>query len=236
MKFKKAFITAGALAASLTLSSGCTPGDSSPWIWNIEGNKITIKQFENAYENYLDLMAMQFQMSTDQLKQLIEDPEMVQEPRMKAVLQNLNKEAYAEQYRTMVLLTMEAEKSGFIKTDENRSKLEFFNQYYTAMLFMNGSIDPESIVVTDDDAIAYWEEIRKKYPQYKQVPISEGVEVAKQQIVQERLYVERQEMTKSILESYKIEKNKEFNLQEYLSQKSAKSNEEEAGEESNSQE
>ncbi len=215
MKKIKSFTGAGLV--SMLLFSGCTPGDSSPWIWQIEGKKITVTQLETAYDNFIDLMSMQLQVPVDQLKLMIANPEMGQTQRERMILANLNKEAYAEQYRTMILLNMEAEKSGFLDEPVNASKLEFFEQYFTANLFMNNSITSDNINVSDEEAMAYWEEVRKSNPQYRNVPIDEGINAARQQITQEKLFKKRQDMTKSILESYKIEKNKEFDLDGYFS-------------------
>lgn len=204
----------------LLAASACTLGDSSPWIWKIEGRKLTVTQLEEAYNGYFFLMAQQFQSTPEQLKQYLKDPSRAGEPRLVNMLRQLQvelqKENFAERYKQLVLLNYEAKKNKMTKSKQMRARLEFLQQYFVANIYMSTALNADDIKISDEQAVTEWEAIRKREPRAKHIPIDQGIEIAKNQLKLKTFQLKQQSFMKNISESYKIETNPDFDLKGYL--------------------
>lgn len=198
--------------------------DSSPWIWKIEGKPTTVKQFEAAYEGYLTLMREQFQMMTgrnlsqEEFRDYVRNPEKINNPQLQQLFRGLQKKNFADQYKIMLIINQEALKSGFLKREDIRARLDYMQKYFIANMFLLDKIKSSDIEVSESDAISYWEKIRASDARYKTIPYEQGLEMAKQDL-QGKKYKEKQdELISQIREQYKVEPNENFSLAEYLRQ------------------
>jgi len=194
----------------------CGGSDNSPWLWSIDGQKYSANQLDEAYEGFLFMMSQSMQIPTEQLKKFIANPELVPDPQSRQMLRGINKEAYTENYKRMILMNNEAQKSGFSDEKSTQAKIKFIGQYYIANLYMMEMMKAKKVDVSEARALERWEMMRKQNPQYAKVPIEKGLEAASQMIQREELGKQQQELVKNILESYKIESNPDFTLVDYL--------------------
>lgn len=202
-------------------------GDNSPWVWKIDGKKYTVNDFDDAYENYITLMAQQLQMNPDQLKRMIKNPEKSGLPEENVeMLRKLSKESFPEQYKQLVLLNTEAEKKGFTKKKDIQGRIKFIQQFYIASLFMADKAEVKDSDVTDEEAIKAWEMIRNSNPQARTIPLDKGLAATKQRLAMKKAFDKQQELVKEVMESYPIQTNPDFKLKDYIK----KSEEQEAEE------
>ncbi|MDH4262693.1 MAG: SurA N-terminal domain-containing protein [Spirochaetia bacterium] len=192
-------------------------GGSSPWVWKIDGKKYTVSDFDDAYENYINLMAQQLQLSPEQLKSMIKNPEKsgIPEENME-MLRKLSKDNFPDQYKQLVLLNVEAKKKGFTKKKEIQSRINFIQQFYTASLFMAEKAEVKADDVSDDEALKAWEMIRNSNPQMRTIPLDKGLAATKQRLAMKKAFDRQQESIKDIMEAYPIETNPDFKLKDYI--------------------
>jgi len=207
------------ISTALTFSLAGCKSDNSPWIWKIAGKKYTVNDLETAYENYIFLLAQQLSVTPEQLRSFIDDPSMLDDPRMREYVMNLSLKNYAETYKQLILMNEEAEKQGFLKRDDVKSKMEFFQKFYVANLYMTETVQGDPADISQDEALQAWEIMKKRNPQYRQVPLDEGISAARQQLQMAKAMEKQQELVKSVVESYTIEPNPDFKLSDYVKQK-----------------
>jgi hypothetical protein len=203
---------------------GCN-GDQSPWVWKIDGKKYTLNDFDDAYENYINLMAQQLQLNPDQLRGMIKNPEKsgIPEENME-MLRKLSKENFPEQYKQLIMLNTEAEKKGFTKKKEIQARIKFIQQFYTASLFMTDKAQIKDTEISDDEAIKAWEMIRNSSPQMRTIPLDKGIAATKQRLAMRKAYEKQQESIKEVLESYPVQTNPDFKLKEHIKKTEAENN------------
>lgn len=191
--------------------------DNSPWIWKIAGQKYTVNNFEDAYDNFITLTAQQMQMKPEELKEYIKHPEKSGLPAENMqMLRGFSKDAFPEQYKRMILVNTEAEKVGFTKKKEIQSRLKFIQQFYIANLYMAEKVKTDETEVSDEEAYKAWKAFSASNPQAMGVPLDQGMKIAKQRLAMKKAYEKQQEMYNDIVESYTIETNPDFKIKEYL--------------------
>ena len=206
----------------IIFSFNCKKND--PWIWDIEGEKFTKKQIEDAYEGYLFWWALQFNTTPDKLKEQLADIDSVEDPRQKELLHQLKKETFllgeegsaSPLIKKLLVINIEAKKSDFLKREEIQKKLNFMNQFFIYNLYMMDNVKPDSIQISDSEALAKFEELRKSNPQYLSIPIVKGQEMTKQQLFMQTVMSKQEKLVNNLLESYAIKSNSEFKIEKLL--------------------
>jgi hypothetical protein len=196
-------------------------GDNSPWIWEIEGTKYTLNDFNDAYENYISLMAQQLQLTPEQLRAVIKNPEKSGLPKENLeMIKRLSKENFPEQYKQLLLLNTEAKKTGYLKKKEIQSRVNFIQQFYIASLYMAEKGEVGSADISDEEALSAWEVIRNSDARYRSVPIDQGIAVTKQRLAMKKAFENQQELIREIMEVYTIKNNPDFKLKEHIKDES----------------
>ncbi len=205
----------------------CSGSDHSEWVWNIEGEKITQNDLNAAYKGYLFMMKEQMQQATrsalsdEEFMKYIENPELIENPQLRAMFLQLSKKAFVEQYQMILMLKMEAEKTKFLEKPDVKNKLEFMHNYFLSNLYLMDKINPESIKVSDDESLEMWDKIRQSDRRYAAVPILEGQKMAQQRIMMRKMMEMNARINQQIRDKYKIETN-DSALEALISEKSVK--------------
>lgn len=204
-------ITCFLLLSSTTLLWQCS-SDSSNWVFKIDGKKYTENDLNSAYNGLISLVEMQLggTVTKEQLLEYIEAPEKASDPMMQQQLRGLQKENFLETYKQLILMQTEAEKSGFTDKKEVKSIMAMQNLQMLGNLYTFEKVDPASISISEADATSYLEELRKQRPEVKRIPITQALELAKQQIMQQEIQKRRLMLRTEITESNQIIKNDEF--------------------------
>lgn len=211
--------------------------DSSQWIWKIDGDRVTVNELENAYDGFMNVIKVQMggAISDEKLKEFIENPDAVGDPRMAQQFRSLQKQNFAETYKNLILMYKAAKKDGFTRREDIKQSLEILQMQFIAQLYIMDQIKEEDLKISDEQAVEYLTQIRKRYPRYRQIPMTQGIEMAKQQLSGEARMRQQQKLVSEIKDAYKIETNDKFNLSEYLTGSKKKTDSEEGASEEGSE-
>ncbi|MCS6971891.1 MAG: hypothetical protein N2Z22_06995 [Turneriella sp.] len=207
--------------ALLLLAFACG-SDQSPWLWKIEGKAITLKQLEDAYGGFAVLMKEQLQqrlgrvIPDQEFLELLEDPERSGNPQMAEILKTFGKDAFAEQYKDMLVLNMEAQKEGFTRRPDIKAKLEFLQKYFIANMYLFDQLKLQDIKVSDKEAFDAWEKAKREDPRLRTIPADQGLEMAKGRLVMAAAMEKQRTLLKDLMQKYRIETNKDFDIAEYV--------------------
>lgn len=221
LAMKTIFLSLAMALVTLTILS-CNK-DSSPWVLKLEGRKITKKQFNAAYDGYLTMGKEQLQMMTgrrvsdQEFKKYVKNPEMLGNAELARVFTTFQKRNFLEQYKVMLLINQEAQKTGFLKNDKIRPRLDYLEKYFIANMFMMDKVGKEAAEISDQEAIKAWEVIKKQDARYRSVPLDQGMEMAKNQIMGQKAKMRQEELVNSLRDQYRIESNSDFDMDKFLS-------------------
>jgi hypothetical protein len=216
-KYRKPMVVL--LLAALTVTCG---GDKSPWLWKIEGKSVSLRQLEEAYSGFGVLVKEQLQqrmgryIPDEEFKQLLEDPDRSGNPQLAEMFKSFGKDLFAEQYKDMLILNMEAQKDGFAKRPDVKAKLDFLQKYFLANMYLFDLLKLQDIKISDSEAYAAWEKAKREDARLRTVPVDQGLEMVKGRMVMAAAMEKQRSLMKMATEKYRIETNKDFDIAEYV--------------------
>jgi hypothetical protein len=216
-KYRKPMVVL--LLAALTVTCG---GDKSPWLWKIEGKSVSLRQLEEAYSGFGVLVKEQLQqrmgrfIPEEEFKQLLEDPDRSGNPQLAEMFKSFGKDLFAEQYKDMLILNMEAQKDGFAKRPDVKAKLDFLQKYFLANMYLFDLLKLQDIKISDSEAYAAWEKAKREDARLRTVPVDQGLEMVKGRMVMAAAMEKQRSLMKMATEKYRIETNKDFDIAEYV--------------------
>ena len=205
-----------AVVMALLIAVACK-GDRSEWLWKIEGRTTTLADLDSAYSGFAVMIKGQMQqnlgyISDEKLKEMMDNPDSAPNPQLADVFKRFGKDAFADQYKDMILLNMDAQKEGFAKRADVKAKLEFLQKYYLAELYLFDQLKLGDLKISDAEAFVEWEKIKKQDPRYKTVPVDQGIEMVKSRMVMLTAVEKQKTVLKNITQKYRIENNKDFDI------------------------
>ncbi|MDH4261516.1 MAG: hypothetical protein OEV78_00565 [Spirochaetia bacterium] len=180
------------------------------WLWKIDKQEYTLDEFSNDYKSYLQLMSLQMGTSTDALLEYINKAENIADPRSRAMAEQMNPGIFGENYMTIMLLKKHAAENHYFEKKDTIQIEKFLHDFTITQLYLNNIISKIKVDVKDEDVESRWLAEREKNENYKTVPIEEGLLFTKQNMIQEKRGLLKQEFVKSLYERYKIEKNIDY--------------------------
>jgi hypothetical protein len=207
------------LLAAITVACG---GDKSQWLWKIEGKSVSLRQLDEAYSGFGVLMKEQLQqrmgrfIPDEEFKQLLEDPDRSGNPQLAEMFKSFGKDLFAEQYKDMLILNMEAQKDGFAKRADVKAKLDFLQKYFLANMYLFDSLKLQDIKISDAEAYAAWEKAKREDPRLRTIPVDQGLEMVKGRMVMAAAMEKQRTLMKNATQKYRIENNKDFDINEYV--------------------
>lgn len=200
----------------LLLSFACKNRDNSEWVYKVDGKKVTVNQMKNALDGYLALMAQQFQATPEQLKEYLKDPQKAGRPEMVQMLEGLRNELalpnFAERYKQLTLLNLEAKKSGFLKREDVKAKIDFMKKYFIANMYLMDHLKASEVTIPDDQAVAFCEQMRQQDARFRNLPITQCLDFAKQRLTLKALAEKQNKFIQDIIAAYRIETNSKVDL------------------------
>ena len=199
------------------LLPGCRR-DKSEWALEIEGKKYSVNEVKAAYRAFFFLMAQQLQATPEQLKEILANPEKAPRPEIAEMIQReLSEEAFLEKYKHLLLLNLEAEKSGYMQKDDLKSKLEFLRSYFVANMYMVEKVKEIKSDIKNEDVESEYIKIKRTNPKAIQnVPITEVMKMIRQQMQMKQMQLGQGKMIEKIVSKYKVETNEKLDPKEYL--------------------
>ncbi|MFO1480297.1 MAG: hypothetical protein U1F40_08870 [Turneriella sp.] len=216
-KYRKSLVVL--LLAAITVTCG---GDKSQWLWKIEGKSVSLRQLDEAYSGFGVLMKEQLQqrmgrfIPEEEFKQLLEDPDRSGNPQLAEMFKSFGKDLFAEQYKDMLILNMEAQKDGFAKRADVKAKLDFLQKYFLANMYLFDSLKLQEIKVSDAEAYAAWEKAKREDARLRTIPVDQGLEMVKGRMVMAAAMEKQRTLMKNATQKYRIENNKDFDINEHV--------------------
>lgn len=207
------------LLAAITVTCG---GDKSQWLWKIEGKSVSLRQLEEAYSGFGVLMKEQLQqrmgrfIPEEEFRQLLEDPDRSGNPQLAEMFKSFGKDLFAEQYKDMMILNMEAQKDGFAKRADVKAKLDFLQKYFLANMYLFDSLKLQEIKISDSEAYAAWEKAKREDGRLRTIPVDQGLEMVKGRMVMAAAMEKQRTLMKNATQKYRIENNKDFDIAEHV--------------------
>lgn len=219
------------IVSSVFIFLGCdsanTKKDKSQWLFKVDDQVVTTSQFEQAYKGHLYTLAQRFQVTPEKLLEVADDPSTPLEQRQ-ALQAQISKENFLDQYKTIIILQQEAEKSGALDKPDFAGVVKYAHDSFVANYFLIDKVMKNDANISDEDAAREWARIRSQDPRLAHEPIEKGLEYARQQL-ETKFYMEKQgKILEDIKESYKIEKNKDVDLKKLLGDESAEEGDKES--------
>lgn len=203
--------------APLAAKENNPPSAKEIWLWKIDGKKTTLHQFNQAYEHFLYMVAQRTNISVKELKEYILDPESAPGS-LQPYLPGLTKKSYAGQYKRMILVNLQAQSEKYSEQKEISNLLKFLTKYYTVDSYVHEKIKPETFSISDEEALEQFIEIRKHDPAYKNIPIDQGIEIVKKQLLSQEFSLAQKKLLDQITASMSFEFNPAYPIETYLTQ------------------
>ena len=190
-------------------------GEDSPVIESINGEAISVKEFEDSYLTAIDAMSRTQNIEKKNLIEFIEkDIDEVPE-RFKSLNYQFKKKNFYDNYKQMVITKSVADKSGFSKRPDVKAILEQFEMQTITTLYIQEQVE-KKIQITDEEAMAQCETLRKE----KRIPVELTVDkcmMVGRGVLKENLSKEiLPKVMERIKEGVTIKHNEKFDLDAYL--------------------
>lgn len=195
--------------------------DDSTVIETLDGQKLTINKFNEAYNTAIESMSRLQNIEKKNLLEIIsKNINDVDEPFKQLNLQ-FQKNKFYENYRTMLIVNMKAEKSGFKSRKEIKDILKQVEMQTVFQLYIQEQVE-KKIKITEQDAEKECENLRQKDPRIKSLPLDRCIIIGRASLKQmqtESTIPKVLEMTK---EEIAIKHNDKFDLDQYFSNEAPK--------------
>jgi len=220
MKFFSSF----SLCLVLFLTNHCK--DSSQVIESLDGKKITVADFQAAYETAMDSISRLQNIEKKNLYEFIDKEPNEVPPQYMEMYQQLQKKNFYNSYRQMLMTKIVAEKKGFASRPDVQEMLRQVELQTISQMYVSEEVE-KRIKITDDEAKAECERMRKLDKNISTLSVDKCITFAKDQLKQLQAREALPMIIERIKEEVTIRRNENFDLDAYLAPK--KKEEEEAG-------
>jgi predicted nucleotidyltransferase len=199
----------------LTLSTLFNCGDDSALIESLNGEKITVKRFETAYETAIETISRMQNIEKKNLLEFIaKDIDEVPE-QFQALNYQFQKKNFYENYRQMLMTKLAAEKNGFTSRPDIKEILDQVTMQTITQLYIQEQVE-KRIKITEEDAKEECEKLRAKNVQLASMPIDKCIMFAKGNLKRIRSQEVLPKVMERIKEGVSIKHNEKFDLDAYL--------------------
>lgn len=210
---KKTILTITTILSGF-LFLGCE--NDSPLIESLNGEKITVERFESAYEASIETMSRMQNIEKKNLLEFIsKDIEEVPE-QFQSLNYQFQKNNFYENYRNMLMIKLAADKAGFTSRKDIKEILSQVEMQTVSQLYVQEQVE-KRIKITDEEAKAECERLRKQNAQLASIPIDKCLMLGKGNLKRERSKEVLPKVMERIKEGISIKHNDKFDLDAYLS-------------------
>ncbi|TAL29774.1 MAG: hypothetical protein EPN93_20770 [Spirochaetes bacterium] len=200
MKISRVF-AAAFIVVGLASASSCK--DSGSWLAKIDGETLSIEEFNGLY--YAQHRSV-YHLPDNKIDELAADPEQV------ARNPFLDKQEFLEQVIRQRLVAKKASAEGFRKEKDLQALIEtttdsLVSTYYISEKYKK-EIEPTQKEV--DDGIVALNNNPRLDPQIKMLPIEKKELLVKQQLMQQKFQMKAREVVENLRDEGKVQKNSEL--------------------------
>jgi hypothetical protein len=192
--------------------------DTSPVIETLEGHKITVKEFETAYDTALDSISRLQNIEKKTLLEFVEKNINEVPPQFQDLNFQLQKKNFYQTYRQMIMTKIVADKNGYTSRADVAEVLRQVEMQTIAQMYVSEQVE-KKVQITDEQAKAECEKMRNQNKDIASLTIDKCLAYAKANIKQ----VQTRELLPLVVERIKeevtIKRNDKFDLDAYLAPK-----------------
>jgi len=193
-------------------------GDSSPVIESLDGYKITVKDFEAAYDTALDSISRLQNIEKKTLLEFIEKDIAEVPGQFQDLNYQLQKKNFYQTYRQMIMTKLVAEKKGYFSRPDVQEVLKQVEMQTIAQMYVSEQVE-KKIQISDEQAKAECEKMRNSDKNIASLTIDKCLSFAKAQIKQVQTREQLPLVVERIKEEITIKRNDKFDLDAYLAPK-----------------
>ena len=200
------------ILVSLFIFTAC---ENSPVIETINGDKITVKKFEESYNTAIESMS---RMQNIEKKNLIEfiakDINEVPE-QFKGLNYQFKKKNFYENYKQMLITKSVADKDGFSKRPDIQAILKQIELQTITTLYIQEQVE-KKIQITDEEAMGECERLRRENPGLANLTLDRCMLVGRGSLKEQKSKEVLPIVLERIKEGATIKHNEKFDLDAYL--------------------
>ncbi|TGL63979.1 lipoprotein LipL31 [Leptospira ognonensis] len=209
------FIILAALSL-FTLFINC--GDTSPVIETLDGYKITVKEFETAYDTALDSISRLQNIEKKTLLEFVEKDIQEVPQQFQELNFQLQKKNFYQTYRQMLMTKLVAEKKGYFSRPDVQEVLKQVEMQTIAQMYVSEQVE-KKIQITDEVAKNECERLRGLDKNIASLTIDKCLQFAKAQLKSTQTREQLPLVVERIKEEITIKRNDKFDLDAYLAPK-----------------
>ncbi|MDZ4727200.1 MAG: lipoprotein LipL31 [Leptospira sp.] len=193
-------------------------GDTSPVIESLDGHKITVKEFETAYDTALDSISRLQNIEKKTLLEFVEK-EIAEVPQQFQELNyQLQKKNFYLTYRQMLMTKLVAEKKGYYSRPDVQEVLKQVEMQTIAQMYVSEQVE-KKIQITEQQAKSECERLRGLDKNIASLTIDKCLQFAKAQLKSAQTREQLPLVVERIKEEVIIKRNDKFDLDAYLAPK-----------------
>jgi hypothetical protein len=193
-------------------------GDTSPVIETLDGYKITVKEFETAYDTALDSISRLQNIEKKTLLEFVEKDIQEVPQQFQELNYQLQKKNFYQTYRQMLMTKLVAEKKGYFSRPDVQEVLKQVEMQTIAQMYVSEQVE-KKIQITDDVAKGECERLRGVDKNIASLTIDKCLQFAKAQLKSAQTREQLPLVVERIKEEVTIKRNEKFDLDAYLAPK-----------------
>lgn len=195
--------------------------DDSPVIEVLDGEKLTLKRFEEDYEVALETFSRQNNVEKKNLIDEILSKDFNELPRqLQQISFQFQKKNFYENYRNMKMISLAAEKSGFSNRKDIKQIVDYMKMQTIAQMYLQEEVE-KKIKIDENQVRSECEVLRKSRPEVAAKPLNECLTYARAKLKAEESEKQIPKVLERIKEGISIKHNDKFDFDEYLKNKKA---------------
>ncbi len=191
--------------------------DNSPVIETLDGDKLTVKKFEQAYETAIESMSRMQNVEKENLIKIIskERSEISDDDQIGLQLyEQFQKKNFYETYRNALMVKKAADKSGFTSRADIKSIIAFAEMQTVNQLYITEQVE-KKIQISEDDIKTKVEDLRKD-AKFRNEPLDKLTQYARGYLKAQASRELLPKIYERVKEGISIKHNEKFELDQYF--------------------
>jgi hypothetical protein len=191
--------------------------DNSQVIETLDGDKLTVKKFERAYETAIESMSRMQNVEKENLIKIIskDRSEISGDDQIGLQLyEQFQKKNFYETYRNALMVKKAADKSGFTSRADIKDIIAFAEMQTVNQLYITEQVE-KKIQISEEEVKAKVEELRRD-PKFKNEPLDRLTQYARGYIKAQASREQLPKVYERVKEGISIKHNDKFDLDQYF--------------------
>jgi hypothetical protein len=200
--------------ATISIFIGCGMDDSQ-LIESLDGEKLTTKRFEQAYQTALESLSRSQNIEKKNLLEIVAKDIDELDEQLKPLNYQFQKKNFYETYRNMLMVKIAADRAGFTSRSDIKDILKYLEMQTVAQLYISEEVE-KKIKISDEDAIKECQRLRTEDQRYRSLPLERCTMLGRSSIKSNESQKALPKVLERIKEGISIKHNEKFDLEQFL--------------------